>query len=97
MPTLLDGFRRYSTTPLKEQVGGAPSRVETHADELRHEIRVETVEDGSEMLPGSSEEEGSILRFDAPSTRTVTKVKITGQAVVIVRAGGAVVVDARGY
>jgi hypothetical protein len=71
--------------------------VETQAGELRHELHVETLEESADVMPETGGEDGTILRFDAPTAGKVVKVRVTGQAIVIVRPGGEVVVDSRGY
>lgn len=46
-------------------------------------------------MPELGGEEGGVLRFDAPAIGSVTKVRVSGSAVLIVKAGGELIVDQR--
>lgn len=69
--------------------------VDTQANEIVSALHVERVNENSGVVPELGGEEGGVLRFDAPAVGEVTKVKLTGQAVLIVRPGGELIVDQR--
>ena len=70
--------------------------VETQASELVSSLHVERVNESSGVVPELGGEEGGVLRFDAPGAGEVTKVKLTGSAVLLVRQGGELIIDQRG-
>lgn len=68
---------------------------DTHASELVNALHVERVNENSGVVPEIGGEEGEVLRFDAPGVGEVTKVTVTGQAILLVRRGGELIVDRR--
>ena len=68
---------------------------DTQCDNLRPELLVEVLEHEEE--PWESDPELGLVKVEAPLEGKMVRVKVTGQAVVYVGAGGKLVVDPRGY
>lgn len=68
---------------------------DTQCDNLQPELVVEMIEHDEE--PWKADPELGLVRVEAPSEGKMIRVKVTGQAVVYVGAGGKLVVDPRGY
>ena len=64
-------------------------------DSPRIELDVEVVEHDEQ--PWQADPEFGLVKMAAPPAGKMVRVKVTGQAVVYVGAGGGVVVDPRGY
>lgn len=68
---------------------------ETQADNLRPELTVELMDEDDGVLAGSVEE--GLLTVELPEPGRMVRVKVTGQAIVYVGAGGKLIIDNRGY
>lgn len=88
-------WTRGEDMQLPPQRSSARFATETQASELVSHLHVEMVNESSGVVPELGGEEGGVLRFDAPTVGSVTKVCITGQAVLLVKAGGELIVDQR--
>lgn len=88
-------WTRGEDAQLPPQRSSTGFATETQASELLSALHVEIVNESSGVVPELGGEEGGVLRFDAPTAGSVTKVCITGQAVLLVKPGGELIVDQR--
>lgn len=68
---------------------------DTQCDDLRPELLVEVLEHEEELW--ESDPEMGLVKVEAPLEGKMVRVKVTGQAVVYIGAGGKLVVDPRAY
>ena len=68
---------------------------ETQADNLCHELVVELMDEESDVWENAAED--GLVKVQVPEKGKMTRVKMTGQAIVYVNADGELIIDNRGY
>lgn len=106
---VLEGFLREKT---RETMGTAFSRgggsnlppmniessllhTHTQADNLCHEVVVELMDEEKDVWENAAEK--GLVKIKLPEAGTMTRIKITGQAIVFVNTMGELVIDSEGY